>query len=102
MYRVTSKDGTSIAHPGGRRVRRPLGERALAAELARQFTVYSYHRRGRGQSGDTLPYAVDRELEDIEALIAVAGRSAHLYGASSGGALALQAAAAEVAGVAWP
>jgi hypothetical protein len=60
----------------------------LAAELARQFTVYSYDRRGRGQSGGTLPYAADRELEDIEALIAVAGGSAHLYGASSDGALA--------------
>jgi pimeloyl-ACP methyl ester carboxylesterase len=107
MYRVTSKDGTSIAYErigsgpavilvGGGFV--DHSENApLAAELARQFTVYNYDRRGRGQSGDTLPYAVDREIEDIEALIAEAGGSAHLYGASSGGALALQAAAAEVA-----
>jgi pimeloyl-ACP methyl ester carboxylesterase len=107
MDRVTSKDGTSLAYErigggpavilvGGGFVDR--SENApLAAELARQLAVYVYDRRGRGQSGDTLPYAVDRELEDIEALIAEAGGSAHLCGASSGGALALQAAAAEVA-----
>jgi pimeloyl-ACP methyl ester carboxylesterase len=59
--------------------------------------VYNYDRRGRGDSGDTLPYAVERELEDIEALITQAGGSAHLYGVSSGGALALEAAAAGIA-----
>src|SRR6266540_4357042 len=51
-----------------------------------QFTVYNYDRRGRADSGDTPPYAVEREMEDIETLIAEAGGSAHLYGVSSGGA----------------
>ena len=59
--------------------------------------MYNYDRRGRGDSGDTLPYAVEREIEDIEALIAEAGGSAHLYGVSSGGALAMEAAAAGIA-----
>jgi pimeloyl-ACP methyl ester carboxylesterase len=107
MNRVTSKDGTSIAYDrqgsgpavilvGGAFVDR--SENApLAAELAERFTVYNYDRRGRGDSGDTLPYAVEREIEDIQALIAEAGGSAHLYGISSGGALALEAAAARVA-----
>lgn len=63
----------------------------LAPELAEWFTVYNYARRGRGDSGNTLPYAVQREIEDIEALIAEAGGSAHLYGVSSGGALVLEA-----------
>jgi pimeloyl-ACP methyl ester carboxylesterase len=106
MNHVTSKDGTSIAYErggggpavilvGGAFVDR--SENApLAAELAERFTVFNYDRRGRGDSGDTLPYAVEREVEDIEALIAVAG-PAHLYGASSGGALALEAAAAGIA-----
>ncbi len=56
------------------------------------FTVINYDRRGRGESGDTLPYAVAREVEDIAALIAVAGGRASLYGSSSGCALALEAA----------
>jgi pimeloyl-ACP methyl ester carboxylesterase len=106
MNRVRSKDGTSIAYDrdgsgpavilvGGAFVDR--SENApLAAELAERFTVYNYDRRGRGDSGDTLPYAVEREIEDIQALIAEAGGSAHLYGISSGGALALEAAAAGV------
>lgn len=109
--RVTSKDGTSIAYNrlgsgpavilvGGALVD-PATSRAgrwenkpLAAELANHFTVINYDRRGREESGDTPPYAVEREFEDLEALIEVAGGSAHLYGASSGGALALEAAAA--------
>ena len=62
--------------------------------LAEHFTVYNYARRGRGASGFTEPYAVEREIEDLDALIAEAGGSAHLFGASSGGALALEAAAA--------
>jgi pimeloyl-ACP methyl ester carboxylesterase len=66
---------------------------ALAHELAEHFTVFNYARRGRGDSGDTPPYAVEREIEDIEALITEAGGRAHLYGVSSGGALALEAAA---------
>ena len=107
MDRVTSKDGTSIACErqgagpavilvGGAFVDR--SENApLAAELAGRFATYNYDRRGRGDSGDTPPYAVAREIEDIEALIAEAGGSAHLYGISSGGALVLEAAAAGVA-----
>ena len=69
----------------------------LAAELARSFTVFNYARRGRGESGDTQPYALEREIEDLEALVAEAGGVAHAYGVSSGGALALEAAAAGVA-----
>jgi pimeloyl-ACP methyl ester carboxylesterase len=65
----------------------------LARALARDFTVLNYDRRGRGDSGDTLPYAVDREIEDIEALIAAAGGSAAVFGYSSGATLALRAAA---------
>jgi pimeloyl-ACP methyl ester carboxylesterase len=107
MDRVTSKDGTSIAYDraghgpavvlvGGGLVDR--SENApLATELAARFTVYNYDRRGRGKSGDTLPYSVQREIEDIEALIAEAGGSAHLFGVSSGGGLALEAAAAGLA-----
>jgi pimeloyl-ACP methyl ester carboxylesterase len=107
MSRVTSKDGTSIAYEhigsgpavilvGGGLVDR--SENApLAPELAEHFTVYNYDRRGRGDSTDTLPYALEREIEDIEALIARAGGSAHLYGVSSGGALVLEAAAAGIA-----
>ena len=107
MDRVMSKDGTSIAYErqgsgplvilvGGAFVDR--SENApLAAELAEHFTVCNYDRRGRGDSGDTQPYAVEREIEDIEALITEAGGSANLYGISSGGALVLEAAAAGVA-----
>lgn len=64
----------------------------LVGLLASRFTVYSYDRRGRGDSGDTQPYAVDREIEDIEALIDKAGGTAYLYGHSSGASLALDAA----------
>ena len=107
MDQVTSRDGTSIAYErqgagpavilvGGAFVDR--SENApLASELAERFTVFNYDRRGRGGSGDTQPYALEREIEDIEALIAGAGGSAHLYGVSSGGALVLEAAAAGVA-----
>ena len=104
MDRVTSKDGTSIAYHrqgGGPAVILVGGglddgaENApLVPELAARFTVYNYARRGRGDSGDTLPYALEREFEDLDALIAEAGGSAHLYGVSSGGALVLEAAAA--------
>jgi pimeloyl-ACP methyl ester carboxylesterase len=64
----------------------------LSNQLAPQFTEYNYDRRGRGDSGDTKPYAVAREVEDIEALIDEAGGSAYLYGHSSGAALVLEAA----------
>jgi pimeloyl-ACP methyl ester carboxylesterase len=108
MNQVTSKDGTSIAYDrqgqgpavilvGGGLASRAEGvgnNAPLAAELARHCTVYNYDRRGRGGSGDTLPYAVAREIEDIEALIAEAGGTACLYGVSSGGMFALEAAAA--------
>jgi pimeloyl-ACP methyl ester carboxylesterase len=60
--------------------------------LSQHFTVFHYDRRGRGDSTDTLPFTVEREIEDIEALIDHAGGSAFLYGISSGGALAFEAA----------
>jgi pimeloyl-ACP methyl ester carboxylesterase len=106
MDHVRSKDGTSIAYErlgagpavllvGGAFVDRSENG-PLATELAGRFTVYNYDRRGRGASGDTQPYALAREIEDLEALIAEAGGSARLYGVSSGGALVLEAAAAGV------
>lgn len=69
----------------------------LAELLADSFTVFTYDRRGRGDSGDTPPYAVEREIEDLEAVIATAGGSAALFGHSSGGALALETTARSVA-----
>jgi pimeloyl-ACP methyl ester carboxylesterase len=107
MNRVISKDGTAIAYdrqgsgPAVILVGGGLDDGSenapLARELAPGFTVFNYARRGRGDSDDTLPYAVEREIEDIEALIAEAGGSAHLYGVSTGGALVLEAAAAGLA-----
>jgi pimeloyl-ACP methyl ester carboxylesterase len=73
------------AHPRG-------GKAVLRELLAPQLTVFGYDRRGRGDSGDRLPCAVDREIEDIQALIEVAGGTAALYGHSSGAAHALDAA----------
>jgi len=64
----------------------------LAKLLSTDFTVVTYDRRGRGDSGNNKPYAVDREIEDIEALIDATGGSAYLYGVSSGGCLVLEAA----------
>src|SRR5690349_25134298 len=61
---------------------RPLGE-----HLAGSFSVVNYRRRGRGDSGDGRPYAVEREVEDLAAVIGAAGGRAHLFGASTGGAL---------------
>ena len=104
---VTSKDSTKLAVDvsgsgpaivlvSGGSVDR--GSNAgLAEALKADFTMYNYDRRGRGDSGDTAPYAVEREIEDIEAVIALAGGKAHLYGSSSGAALALEAAAAGAA-----
>lgn len=66
---------------------------SLAELLSEHFTVYNYDRRGRGNSGDTLPYAVEREFEDLEAVIAEAGGSAYVWGSSSGAILSLRAAA---------
>ncbi|MEV5549924.1 alpha/beta hydrolase [Streptomyces sp. NPDC052309] len=65
----------------------------LAVPLAERFGVTVYDRRGRGESGDTPPYAVEREIEDLAALIDAVGGEASLYGISSGGALVLRAAA---------
>jgi pimeloyl-ACP methyl ester carboxylesterase len=65
----------------------------LVPLLSPEFTVFTYDRRGRGQSTDTPPYAPDREVEDLAALIAEAGGSAHVYGYSSGALLAMRAAA---------
>jgi pimeloyl-ACP methyl ester carboxylesterase len=65
----------------------------LATALESRFTVLNYDRRGRGASGDTQPYAVEREVEDLEALIRKAGGAARVFGYSSGGTLALEAAA---------
>ncbi|KIL43213.1 alpha/beta hydrolase [Jeotgalibacillus campisalis] len=59
--------------------------------FATEFTVYNYDRRGRGDSGNTLPYTIEREIEDIEAIIDAAGGKAYLYGHSSGAVLALEA-----------
>ena len=101
MKTVISKDGTPIAFdqsgqgPALILVAGALTIRArssLAARLAPHFSVFAYDRRGRGESGDTAPYAVKREVEDIDALITEAGGSAFLFGHSSGGALALEAA----------
>jgi pimeloyl-ACP methyl ester carboxylesterase len=100
---VTSADGTRIAFDrlghGSPVVvvsgmfcdRRTTQE--LADHLAKEFTVVNYDRRGRGESGDTAPYAVEREVEDLGALIAEVGESAAVYGHSSGAGLALNAAA---------
>ncbi len=104
MRRAVSKDGTPIAYdrvgegPPVILVAGALGVRShpmfarLAALLAPRFSVIDYDRRGRGDSGDAAPYAVEREIEDIEALIDEVGGSAFLYGISSGAALALEAA----------
>lgn len=103
MDTVTSKDGTTIAFDrmgdgppvilvSGGSVDRSSNA-GLADVLAKDFTVFNYDRRGRGPSGDTQPYAVEREIEDIEAVIGAAGGRAHLYGSSSGAALAFEAAA---------
>lgn len=106
--RVRSRDGTVIAFertgagPAVILVDGALCSRAfgpmpkLAERLAGRFTVYTYDRRGRHESTDTGPYAVAREVEDLAALVDAAGGTAHLVGLSSGGALALEAAAAGV------
>jgi pimeloyl-ACP methyl ester carboxylesterase len=98
-----SKDDTAIAYektgqgPGlilinGALADRKVFEKGWTAMLAKNFTVITYDRRGRGESADTKPYAVEREIEDIEALIDKAGGSVYIFGSSSGAALALLAA----------
>ena len=104
MTTLKSKDGTTIAFDkqgdgpalilvnGAMSTRSDGSNPELARLLAQHFTVYAYDRRGRGDSADTKPYAVGREIEDIDALIDKAGGYAFLYGHSSGGCLALEAA----------
>jgi pimeloyl-ACP methyl ester carboxylesterase len=106
MPAVTSADGTTIAYErtgsgpalvlvDGAMCYRAAGPmRPLAALLHDSFTVYTYDRRGRGESSDTPPYAVAREVEDLQALIVQAGGEAYVYAISSGAALALATAAA--------
>lgn len=109
MQQITSQDGTTIAFDqtssgpalilvGGMFEQRVMDSETaqLAAFplLAQHFSVFHYDRRGRGDSGDTLPYAVEREIEDIDALISYAGGTAFVFGISSGAALALEAALA--------
>lgn len=106
MKNVISKDGTRIAYnkigAGPSLIlvdgamcyssSGPMGP--LASQLSRWFTVYTYDRRGRGESGDTQPYAIEREIEDIKAIIEKTGSSVFMYGISSGAVLALKTAVA--------
>jgi pimeloyl-ACP methyl ester carboxylesterase len=107
MKTVTSRDGTTIAFDqsgqgpvvilvdGALQYRAfDQGMNELAELLSQYFTVIHYDRRGRGDSTDTLPYTLEREIEDIEAIIDNVGGSASLYGISSGAALAMEAALA--------
>jgi len=107
MNKVSSSDGTSIAFDrtgegrpvilvGGGSTERTANA-PLAALLSAEFTVFNYDRRGRGDSGDTSPYAVEREVEDLDAVIDEAGGSAFAFGTSSGAALALEGAASGLA-----
>jgi pimeloyl-ACP methyl ester carboxylesterase len=107
MDSVTSKDGTIITYDrigqgepvilvSGASVDRQANL-PMAEALKQHFTIYNYDRRGRGASGDTPPYAVEREIEDIAAVIGAADGSAFLLGFSSGAALALEAAASGLA-----
>jgi pimeloyl-ACP methyl ester carboxylesterase len=103
VTKVLSKDGTAIAFDrighgspvilvDGALCYRALGPSGPLAELlAQHFTVFTYDRRGRGDSGDTAPYAVEREVEDIGALLDEAGGAAFVWGISSGAVLALEA-----------
>ena len=104
MLTLKSKDGTTIAYDklgegpalinitGASCFRNFMPIKQDVKVFAKEFTVFNYDRRGRGDSGDTQPYAMEREVEDIEALIDAAGGKAHLYGHSSGAVLALEAA----------
>lgn len=104
MEKTTSADGTVIAvdryGDGGPAVVLVEGafcdrrtSTRLATLLAPRFTVYAYDRRGRGDSGDSRPYAVEREIEDLAAVIELAGGSASVYGMSSGAVLGMETAA---------
>lgn len=101
---VTSKDGTVIAYSqagqgpalilvDGALCYRQFGPaQEMAAKLSPHFTVITYDRRGRGESGDTQPYTTEREVEDLAALIEAAGGTAYVVGQSSGAALSIEAA----------
>ncbi|MFC9282596.1 alpha/beta fold hydrolase [Streptomyces collinus] len=101
--KTTSRDGTSLAYKvtgQGPTVILASGAMStggtlapLALRLADHCTAVVYDRRGRGASGDTTPYAVEREVEDLAALMEAVGGEAALFGVSSGGALVLEAAA---------
>jgi pimeloyl-ACP methyl ester carboxylesterase len=109
METVRSKDGTKIAFDrtgdgppvilvgGAFSWRTWKGVVELAELLSSRHTVLNYDRRAHGDSEDTPPYAVEREFEDLEAMIGAAGGSACVWGLSSGGILALEAARAGVA-----
>lgn len=102
---LTSADGTRIAYEqtgsgpalvlvdGAMCYRANGPARPLAKELADRFTVYTYDRRGRGESGPGSEVSAERELEDLEALAKEAGGAPFLYGISSGAVLAADAAA---------
>jgi pimeloyl-ACP methyl ester carboxylesterase len=106
MHTITSRDGTRIAYDvygagepvilvEGALCGRHFGPtNKLAAELGKHFRVYHYDRRARGDSGPSTDYSIERELEDLSALIAEAGGSASIIGFSSGACLAIEAAAA--------
>ena len=101
---VKSKDGTTIAFDkygtgpvvilvnGTVGYRQYHGDLELAQIMANNFTAVAYDRRGRGESTDTIPYTIEREIDDIEALIDALGGQGDLYGVSTGGALVLKAA----------
>lgn len=106
MEQISSADGTAIAYQARGEgapvvlVGGAFNDRHSATDLAEalsaDFTAVTYDRRGRGDSGDTQPYAVDREIEDLAAVIGAVGGTAFVYGNSSGAVLALRAAAAGV------
>jgi pimeloyl-ACP methyl ester carboxylesterase len=103
MNAAISADGTKIAFdqtgdgPPVILVVGAFNDRSTGAPLAKaleaEFTVFNYDRRGRGASEDTQPYAVEREVEDLDALMREAGGAARVFGYSSGGNLAIEAAA---------
>lgn len=105
MKKVISKDGTPIAYDetgsgppaimvGGAMSYRAFPQWVRMNDLmGAHFTAINYDRRGRADSGDTRPYAIEREVEDLAALIDAVGGSAHVFGLSSGAALAAHAAA---------
>lgn len=104
MDKTLSRDGTLIAYrrrgegPPVILVGGALGTAATEAPLARllapRFHVVTYDRRGRGASGDSTPYAAEREIEDLTAIAETVGGSPSVFGVGAGGALALEAQAA--------